>query len=46
MTITALNFWPWKFSSDSVLDESAGVKEKAVAPAKISIFEEPGSVKG
>ncbi|TVY23853.1 GPI mannosyltransferase, partial [Lachnellula hyalina] len=46
MTITALNFWPWKFSSDSVLDESAGVKETAVAPAKISIFEEPGSVKG
>ncbi|TVY41443.1 GPI mannosyltransferase, partial [Lachnellula subtilissima] len=46
MTITALNFWPWKLSSDSVLDDSAGVKEKPVAPAKISIFEEPGSIKG
>ncbi|TVY34375.1 GPI mannosyltransferase, partial [Lachnellula occidentalis] len=46
MTITALNFWPWKFSSDSVLDDPTGVKERAVAPAKTSIFEEPGSVKG
>ncbi|TVY86221.1 GPI mannosyltransferase, partial [Lachnellula willkommii] len=46
MTITALNFWPWKFSSDSILDDSSGVKEKPVTPAKTSIFEEPGSVKG
>ncbi|TVY56336.1 GPI mannosyltransferase, partial [Lachnellula suecica] len=43
LTISALNFWPWGLSTDTLLDDgSLNPKEKA--PVKASVFQSQGSI--